>query len=221
VFLVTTGGGEMVDRKALEDGTFGAVVMTEVQNQSRDMNAIIKFLLQSGQPPGTSKTHLSLRRRPKADLKPGTCWDVKALQAARTTYRRRDGRSERGRFRYSCSLYLTHAAALHETRGGRPDAHGSVPSRASFPLPCGEDRVRDRAAARSVYVAACIAGTDHRPAPPSASLSTRGVCCDSVHERARGAVAAASGRTFGQVGGARSAPYVGSPTPRERALRLR
>ena len=29
VFLVTTGGGEMVDCKALEDGTFGAVVMTE------------------------------------------------------------------------------------------------------------------------------------------------------------------------------------------------
>ena len=52
VFLVTTGGGETVDCKALEDGTFGAVVMTEVHNQSRDMNAIIKFLLQSGQPAG-------------------------------------------------------------------------------------------------------------------------------------------------------------------------
>jgi ribose transport system substrate-binding protein len=84
VFLVTTGGGETVDCKALEDGTFGAVVMTEVQNQSRDMNAIIKFLLQSGQPPGTSKTYIYTLEKAttKADLKPGTCWDVKALQAA-------------------------------------------------------------------------------------------------------------------------------------------
>jgi ribose transport system substrate-binding protein len=83
VFLVTTGGGEMVDCKALEDGTFGAVVMTEVQNQSRDMNAIIKFLLQSGQPPGTSKTYIYTLERAttKADLKPTTCWDVKAVQA--------------------------------------------------------------------------------------------------------------------------------------------
>jgi ribose transport system substrate-binding protein len=83
VFLVTTGGGETVDCKALEDGTFGAVVMTEVQHQSRDMNAIIKFLLQSGQPPGTSKTYIYTLEKAttKADLKPDTCWDVKALQA--------------------------------------------------------------------------------------------------------------------------------------------
>ncbi len=83
VFLVTTGGGETVDCKALQDGTFGAVVMTEVQHQSRDMNAVIKFLLQSGQPPGTSKTYIYTLEKAttKADLKPDTCWDVKALQA--------------------------------------------------------------------------------------------------------------------------------------------
>ena len=63
---------------------YGAVVMTELQNQSRDMNAIIKFLLQSGQPPGTSKTYIYTLEKAttKADLKPDTCWDVKALQAA-------------------------------------------------------------------------------------------------------------------------------------------
>jgi ribose transport system substrate-binding protein len=83
VFLVTTGGGETVDCKALEDGTFGAVVMTDLANQSRDMNAIIKFLLQSGQPAGTSKTYIYTLEKAttKADLKPTTCWDVKALQA--------------------------------------------------------------------------------------------------------------------------------------------
>ena len=64
--------------------TFGAVVMTELQNQSRDMNAIIKFLLQSGQPPGTSKTYIYTLEKAttKADIKPDTCWDLKALQAA-------------------------------------------------------------------------------------------------------------------------------------------
>ena len=84
VFLVTTGGGETVDCKALEDGTYGAVVMTEVRNQSRDMNAIVKFLLQSGQPAGTSKTYIYTLERAwtKADLRPETCWDLKHLQAA-------------------------------------------------------------------------------------------------------------------------------------------
>jgi ribose transport system substrate-binding protein len=84
VFLVTTGGGETVDCKALEDGTFGAVVMTEVHNQSRDMNAVIKFLLQSGQPAGTSKTYIYTLEKAttKADIKPETCWDLKSLQAS-------------------------------------------------------------------------------------------------------------------------------------------
>ena len=48
VNLVTTGGGEELDCKALEDGTFHAVVMTDVKGQSRDISALLKFLLQSG-----------------------------------------------------------------------------------------------------------------------------------------------------------------------------
>ena len=84
IFLVTTGGGEKVDCDALDSGVFGAVVMTELQNQSRDINAIIKFLLQSGQPPGTSKTYIYTLEKAttKADIKPDTCWDLKSLQAA-------------------------------------------------------------------------------------------------------------------------------------------
>ena len=84
VFLVTTGGGEKVDCDNLESGVFGAVVMTELQNQSRDMNAVIKFLLQSGQPAGTSKTYIYTLEKAttKADIKPETCWDLKALQSA-------------------------------------------------------------------------------------------------------------------------------------------
>jgi ribose transport system substrate-binding protein len=83
IFLVTTGGGEKVDCDALESGTFGAVVMTELQNQSRDINAIIKFLLQSGQPAGASKTFIYTLESitTKDSIKPATCWDLKALQA--------------------------------------------------------------------------------------------------------------------------------------------
>lgn len=84
VALVTTGGGEKVDCDKLESGEFTAVVMTELKRQSSDMNAIIKFLLQSGQPAGTFKTYIYTLEQAytKADLRPDTCWDVKALQAA-------------------------------------------------------------------------------------------------------------------------------------------
>jgi ribose transport system substrate-binding protein len=84
IFLVTTGGGEKVDCDSLESGVFGAVVMTELQNQSRDINAVIKFLLQSGQPAGTFKTWIYTLEKAttKADLRPETCWDLKALQAS-------------------------------------------------------------------------------------------------------------------------------------------
>jgi ribose transport system substrate-binding protein len=85
VFLVTTGGGEKAaDCDKLEDGTYGAVVMTDLARQSADMNAIIKFLLQSGQPAGTSHTYIYTLEKAttKADLKPDSCWDLKALQAA-------------------------------------------------------------------------------------------------------------------------------------------
>ena len=73
-----------VDCDKLESGEFTAVVMTELARQSSDMNAIIKLLLQSGQPPGTMKTYIYTLEQAytKADIKPGTCWDVKALQAA-------------------------------------------------------------------------------------------------------------------------------------------
>lgn len=84
VYLVTTGGGEKTaDCDRLEDGTYDAVVMTELAHESGDMVAMIKYLLQSGQAPGTSSAYLYtlLKATTKADLKPGTCWDLQALQA--------------------------------------------------------------------------------------------------------------------------------------------
>ncbi len=86
IALITTGGGEKTaDCDKLNSGEYTAVVMTELHKQSGDMNAIIKFLLQSGQPAGTSKTYIYTLEKAytKADLKPDTCWDVKALQAAK------------------------------------------------------------------------------------------------------------------------------------------
>jgi ribose transport system substrate-binding protein len=84
VFLVTTGGGEKTaDCDALENGTFGAVVMTELAQESYNMVTMIKYLLQSGQPPGTSSPYIYtlLRATTKDDLRPDSCWDLQALQA--------------------------------------------------------------------------------------------------------------------------------------------
>jgi len=84
VFLVTTGGGEKAaDCDMIENGTYGAVVMTELAQESYNMVTIIKYLLQSGQEPGTSSPYIYtlLKATTKADLKPDSCWDLKALQA--------------------------------------------------------------------------------------------------------------------------------------------
>ena len=43
------------------NGTFGAVVLTELVNESQAMNAMIKFLLQSGQPAGHRRRPTSTR----------------------------------------------------------------------------------------------------------------------------------------------------------------
>jgi ribose transport system substrate-binding protein len=85
VHLITTGGGESLACKSIEDGTFTAMVMTDLAGQSRDMNAIIKYLIQSKQPAGSSSTYIYTLEKAwfKEDLKPGTCWDVKALQEGR------------------------------------------------------------------------------------------------------------------------------------------
>ena len=86
IALVTTGGGEKTaDCDKLQSGEYTAVVTTELHKQSGDMNALIKFLLQSGQPAGTSKTYIYTLEHAytKDDIKPDTCWDVKALQAGK------------------------------------------------------------------------------------------------------------------------------------------
>ncbi len=83
VYLVTTGGGEeTTDCALLQDGTFDAVVSTELVNESEAMVAMIKYLLQSGQPAGTASTYIYtlLSTMTKENLNPRSCWSLKALQ---------------------------------------------------------------------------------------------------------------------------------------------
>ena len=84
IFLVTTGGGEeTTDCKLLGDGTFSAVVSTELVNECEAMVAMIKYLLQSGQPAGTASTYIYtlLSTITKDNLTPRSCWSLKTLQA--------------------------------------------------------------------------------------------------------------------------------------------
>lgn len=84
IFLATTGSGEAIDCKLLEDGTFGAIVTSELPRQSQDVVAAIKILLQSGIKPGDSKNYLYTHEiaRTKKDLTPNTCWSQAAIEAA-------------------------------------------------------------------------------------------------------------------------------------------
>ncbi|MCY4222439.1 MAG: sugar ABC transporter substrate-binding protein [Thiotrichales bacterium] len=84
IALITTGGGEEVDCKMLEEGTIDALVSTEVPKQSQAVNATIKTLLQSGLPPGTmtifNYTHETITT--KEDIYPGFCWSLKRNAAS-------------------------------------------------------------------------------------------------------------------------------------------
>lgn len=83
VFLVTTGGGEKAaDCDMIENGTYGAVVMTELKQESYNMVTMIKYLLQSGQPAGASTANIYtlLKATTKENMLPDSCWDLKALQ---------------------------------------------------------------------------------------------------------------------------------------------
>jgi ribose transport system substrate-binding protein len=85
IFLVTTGGGEETNTCAnVANGTFDAVVSTELYNESQAMVAMVKYLLQSGQPPGTASPYIYtlMSTVTKDNLNPRSCWSLKGLQAA-------------------------------------------------------------------------------------------------------------------------------------------
>lgn len=78
IALITTGGGEEVDCKMLNEGTIDALVSTEIPKQSAAVNAVIKMLLQSGLPAGTMTTFNYTHEviTTKDDIYPGYCWSL-------------------------------------------------------------------------------------------------------------------------------------------------
>jgi ribose transport system substrate-binding protein len=85
VHLIANGGGEKsADCDMIESGGYGAVVSTSVVRESYDMLAMIKYLLQSGQPPGTSSTFIYTETETinKETMTADSCWDLKALNAS-------------------------------------------------------------------------------------------------------------------------------------------
>ncbi len=84
VKLITTGGGETTaDCENIENGTYHAVVMTELVREGGDMVTMIKYLLQSGLKPGSATAHIYTLEQAttKDNLRPDSCWSLKGLQA--------------------------------------------------------------------------------------------------------------------------------------------
>jgi ribose transport system substrate-binding protein len=83
VALIANSGGE---QKAacdkVKSGDFHAVVMNNVAHESTVMVAMIKYLLQSGQPAGTSHAYIysMLQTETKENLKCDTCWNLEVLK---------------------------------------------------------------------------------------------------------------------------------------------
>ncbi len=84
VKLVTTGGGEETSAcKGIEEGTYDALVSTELEHESDAMVAMIKYLLQAQPGAGTYSPYLydNLSVITKDNLNPHSCWNLAALQA--------------------------------------------------------------------------------------------------------------------------------------------
>lgn len=84
VFLVTSGGGSDTACKNIENGTFGAELSYDVPKQGADMNADIRALLEKKPAAGAEKVNqiTPIQVLSKETIKPGSCWELKQLQAA-------------------------------------------------------------------------------------------------------------------------------------------
>ena len=80
VTLLTSGGGAKVDCDNVENGTFSTVFSYDVPGQGRDINAVIKMLLQTKPAAGAAQYSLYTPLIPltKESIGPGTCWDPSA-----------------------------------------------------------------------------------------------------------------------------------------------
>jgi ribose transport system substrate-binding protein len=85
VALITNSGGEQkATCDKIKSGDFQAVVMENCVDEAKTVFAMIKYLLQSNQPPGTTHPYIYtvLQTTTKENLTCSTCWDLSALKAS-------------------------------------------------------------------------------------------------------------------------------------------
>jgi ribose transport system substrate-binding protein len=81
VFIATSGSGEAATCKNITDGKFSDVVNMDIPGGARDINTMIRFLLQTKPKPGTMKASLyvPLRVMTKETVKPTDCYTLEDL----------------------------------------------------------------------------------------------------------------------------------------------
>lgn len=82
VFIATSGSGESAMCKNVEDGKFSDVVNMDIPGGGRDVNTLIRFLLQSKPTPGTLKSQLyvPLKVVSTETLSPSDCYKLDDLK---------------------------------------------------------------------------------------------------------------------------------------------
>ncbi len=82
VFIATSGSGESAMCKNITDGKFSDVVNMDIPGGGRDINTLIRFLLQSKPTPGTLKAQLyvPLKVVSKETVKPSDCYLLEDLK---------------------------------------------------------------------------------------------------------------------------------------------
>lgn len=82
VAVITSGGGEKTQCAKVDDGEYYAYVSYDAALQSRDLNVMIKYLLQAKPQPGTAKANLFNRLEviTKDGPKPDACYSISDLK---------------------------------------------------------------------------------------------------------------------------------------------
>jgi ribose transport system substrate-binding protein len=85
VYVVTSGGGATSACDNVNNGTFSALISYNAMGQGRDMNTLIKALLEMKPKPGTVKIidYSPLTVLTKDTLKPDSCWALPTATAAK------------------------------------------------------------------------------------------------------------------------------------------
>jgi len=82
IFVVTSGGGSQSACDNVANGTFSADIDYNAMGQGRDLNGMIKTLLQMKPKPGATKVinYSPLTVLTKASIQAGSCWTLPAAK---------------------------------------------------------------------------------------------------------------------------------------------